>query len=625
MRVAGQARIKVIMMNRKFSLKHNALMRTTLLACMVFLLPVVAGLLFVIISRAVVVHPPATLEIDASNMQITNRLHDGSAVTAPQLLALRGDLRASGVDTAEVDLRLWAARAKEPELIYKVAPPQYGSGWRWYLTHDGVHALALADKPVKNRWAAGLFSLVADKWLWTNSLPCSLLSEAPHLISDHLVLRFDANGAKFAMEIDGKGRIMSLERTGGGSAAQPAAVQQVHEPVAGKVVAHKDGLTFIAVDGDNSLQAFAINSLPGLRDAGEGNAQTVFSGNGLLKLTVDQGQIVLSAALTHTTLQAWHGWPHNTNTVVTAAQATDNGDLFNVFLSTAFDGATPIKREWSVNVNTYAGTIKRNLNPDVQFARPEPVGNKVVVNTPDGRWLMVVNKSNELLVTTRDGRPVTKVDLKPLGLREPVRNLLYLADGRHLVLYQDRRVWLLDYAIATTYGGLVARAANASSRVSMAAWRVKRETSDDGSDKTQDAQLALDEEGFGVAESYDADELSFGIDTNAVAPSWLGMRTEMLVANGIWSHAAATLEMIKRLQAWDSRAPRVNPLLMARCQILAGQREQARATCRDALRTLMTLPATYDFMTGEYKPVKNVSADDNRMIRYQLQGLLFAE
>ena len=56
------------------------------------------------------------------------------------------------------------------------------------------------------------------------------------------------------------------------------------------------------------------------------------------------------------------------------------------------------------------------------------------------------------------------------------------------------------------------------------------------------------------------------------------------------------------------RAPRVNPLLQARADILSGQKQKARLVCRQALMGLIADPSDY-----------------NRMARYHLQGLLFSQ
>ena len=89
---------------------------------------------------------------------------------------------------------------------------------------------------------------------------------------------------------------------------------------------------------------------------------------------------------------------------------------------------------------------------------------------------------------------------------------------------------------------------------------------------------------------FDPDDLARRFDPDAIAPSYLALRAEFCVANQAWGYAAGMLEEMARLQEYDPRAPRVNPLLAARCQLLAGQPHKARATCRDALRLYLTRP-----------------------------------
>lgn len=86
----------------------------------------------------------------------------------------------------------------------------------------------------------------------------------------------------------------------------------------------------------------------------------------------------------------------------------------------------------------------------------------------------------------------------------------------------------------------------------------------------------------------------------------MALRAERFAAHQAWPYTAHLLETCAAGSALDGRAPRVNPLLKARAEILSGQR-RSRATCRQALRELLADPSPY-----------------NRMIRYHLQGLLFS-
>lgn len=609
-------------MRRKFYYKYSETVRTAMLAFLIFIVPVCAAILFVVIVRLIVAQPPSSVEQYAYAMQITNRLHDGSAVGVTQLLALRSDMREVGCDTAEVDLRLWAAAAQEPTCVFKVEPPDRRTTWEWRLAQDYSHVLAVAQSAESGRQRrVGLYNLLAEEWVWTNTIPWPQRCAPPVVLGGRLIQRYSVNNVHFVMEVDEGGEIVAIERGGGGGGAGEVPVA-VTSPVGGRLIAKRDNLLFIEVAADNSLQAFVDSALPGLRSAGRANPHTTLSGNGLLKFTVDDGKIAVRDALTGTVLQAWDGWPSTTNTTITAAQATDNGDLFNLFLATEFNGTTAIKREWSIEVDTYAGTLKRNLNPDVQFAKPPTVTNTLGVATPDGRWHFAVRGANILVITEGVGdRLVVQVDLKEFGVSEAVTALEFLAGGRYLLMRQEEQVWLLDYALVSCYGRILSRLQSAEKSVTLEAWRVKRErVSSDG------ANLALAEGGFGVQSDYEEEDADyFNVDTESVAPAWLALKAELLVANNVWGYAAATLMRVEKLQAYDSRAPRINPLLLARCQMMAGQREDALRSCRAALQSLMMLPVTYDAYTGERKPVANITPSDNKMVRYHLQGLLFAK
>jgi hypothetical protein len=582
----------------------KALLHTLSLACAVFLIPVLIGVLFVLASHRFM--PQADGPSETVLALVTNRLHDGSATNAAQLAVLRRDLRNEGLPTEEIDLRLWAARAAEPECLFRVPPPDPDKRWNWHIAQDGRHALAVSIQfDASERRTVGLYDFVDETWVWTHALPWPDAHESPYVFDRHVVVRYVKNTVRFALELDDKGQIISIDKLGAGAFAMPTAISA--DPLfPGSPVALKNNVFFTADPTDSALLGYAHQPLPGLRYAGPGDANTTFSGNGQLKFTAAQGRVTVADSLTQTVLQRFNAWPNATNTTVTATLASHDGANFTVFLQTVFDGAPPVKREWSVAIDLYAGTVKQSVNAAARFAKPVRTVSQHAL-TADGRWRFDISDANDLRVSPASdpGRAVARVALAPLGLRAPIRSLAFLENGRHLVLRQDADVWLLDVATARAYGGLTARVANADRTISLETYRVKRETGPE--DKTG-AQLALSPQGYGLAELFDSDtSFSFMPDPDATAPAYQALRAERFASNQAWGYAADLLSDTARLQAFDPRAPRVNPLLLARCQILSGQRQAARATCRDALRTL----------------IADRSAE-NRMIRYLLQGLLFA-
>ncbi len=577
------------------------MLHTVLLAGALFLIPVLLGLLFVLASHRLSPRPAAPA--DDALAQITNRLHDGSATQADQLAALRREFREAGVATDELDIKLWAACAQEPQTLFHISPPSPDKRWNWHLSQDGLFALAVSVQLDRfDRRHIGLFDLVDGEWAWTNSLPWPDTHEAPYVFNRHLIVRYVAHAQRFALEVDPRGAIMSIDRLGTGTFAIPPPAP-VFPHITGLPVAARHGVYFTADPQTDTLTGHAQTPLPGLRDAGPSDAGTVFSGNGLLLFHAAEGRVTVSDSLTRTRLQTFDAWPHATNTTVTGVLATRDGSGLTVFLKTAFEGSPPVQREWSVTIDVYAGTVTRSFNADALFAKPAAVEARRAT-TADGLWTLAVDAANTLTVSAADtpDRPVARIPLSEVGIREPIRHIVFLEQGRHLLLRGAAHLWLLDFTQARAYGGLTARIASSSRTIPLEAYAVSPATAE------PDANLALSKEGYGEYAAFDPDDLARSLDPDATAPSYLALLAELCIANQAWGHAAGLIEEMVHLQKDDPRAPRINPLLTARCQYLAGQPRQAQTTCREALRMLL--------MRSDETP---------RMIRYHLQGLLFAE
>lgn len=574
---------------------------TVLLAGAIFLIPVLFGLLFVMASHRLAPRPSAP-SADSCAL-LTNRLHDGSAAQKAQLTGLRQEFREAGLATDEVDIRLWAARAQEPEVLFRVSPPDPDKRWNWHLSQDGLFALAVSMEIDRfDRRDVGLFDLSREEWAWTNSLPWPDTHEAPYVFKRHLVVRFVKNASRFALEVDPRGAIMNIDRLGAGTFDVSPPVQTIPN-IAGQPVAIRHGIYFSIDPQTGTLTGYAQTLLPGLRDAGPYHVGAVFSGNGLLLFRAAEGRVTVSDSLTGALLQTLDAWPHTTNTVVTGALATSDGSGLTVFLQTEFDGTPPVRREWSVAVDVYAGTVTRSLNADTLFAKPAATETRSAA-TPDGRWVLAVDTANALTVSPAGvpGCPAVRVPLAAVGIQEPIRHIAFLEQGRHLLMRSGTHLWVLDFKLARAYGGLTARIAASSRTIPPEAYQVAPASAE------PDAMLALSEEGYGEQAVFDPDDLARSFVPDATAPSYLALRAEFCVANQAWGYAAGMLEETARLQEFDPRAPRINPLLTARCQFLAGLPHKTRATCREALRMFLMRPDSTP-----------------RMIRYHLQGLLFAE
>lgn len=581
------------------------LLHTVLLACAVFLIPVLIGTLFVLgIHKLTPRAAPPPADAAAS---LTNRLYDGSATNVSQLVALRRDLRNEGHAADDVNLRLWAAHAAEPEILFRVPPPDPGKNWNWYVSQDGAYAIAVSIQlDAFERRTVGLYDLIGEEWGWTNALPWPDTHEQPHVFGRHLVLRFVKNAARFALEVGADGKIVSLDKLGNSAfVTLPPIPSSPLFP--GHPVAAKNGVFFTSDMSSGTLFGYAQEPLPGLRYAGKGDVNTIFSGNGLLKFTAAEGRVTVADSLTQTVLQRIDAWPHSTNTFVTGTLTTHDGSRLTVFLKTEFAGAPPVTRDWSVALDLYTGTTVKSFNADALFAKPKRSASLQALS-PDGRWQLSVNASNELTIASlSQKRDVARVSLAALGLQKPIDHLAFLEQGRYITLRQRDTFWLLDFAVARGYGDLSARKAASTNAAPCAVNNLTNPPPASATGDSPDAQLATSPQGYGVSAPFDADVLSYASDPDATVPSYLALRAELFAANQAWGYSASLLEQTHRLQEYDVRAPRVNPLLLSRYQLLCGQPQKARLTCREALRTLM-----YD------------STDYNRMVRYHLQGLLFA-
>jgi hypothetical protein len=568
----------------------RSLPATALLAAAVFLAPVLLGFLYVQVHQRL-----ADARRPADNTPaLTNRLADASVTDLGALRALRREARDAGLTTDEIDLRIWAASAARPAMLFRVSPPGQGVGWRWHLSQDGLFAVAVADAAdAAGRRETGLFDLAANVWVWKNLLPWPETHEAPYVFGRSLVLRYAKGAARFALEISPEGRIVSIDalRKPAAFAAPPPALTPGFP---GLPVAVKNGVCFVTDAERRDLVGYACERVPGLSYAGAGDANTLFSGNGRLKFAIAGGAVTVSDSLTLTPLQRLAVWKPATNVVVTGALTTRDGSSLNVFLKADFGGEPPVSREWSVAISTYSGTVLPSFNADALLARPRRP-QQLHSASRDGRWLLDAGPSNVLVVSAAaDRRPVARVPLAAaLGAARPISHLEVLEDDRHVVIRQDARLWLLDLAAARGYAGLLDRLdAAAEAAVAQASRPVETNL------PPSVLEVSLGEEAGFEPEPWPVFPPS--------AP--FALCAERCAAHQAWPYAAALLETCSSYSALDGRAPRVNPLLFARAALLSGQKAKARLICRRALYGLIDDPSPY-----------------NRMTRYQLQGLLFAQ
>ena len=574
--------------------RRQQLLHTILLSVAVMLIPILTGILIVLVADKL--NPAPSVPATESAVSVANRLHElGSATNRQMLTQLRRDLRSKGLPTDEVNLRLWAAELSEPTQLFKINPPDKSKTWNWLLSQDGAYAVAVSvQHDHLDRRDVGLYDLMQRKWLWQNQILWPDSHGQPYVFNGHLILRYSKNAMRFALELDDAGRIISIDTLGAGHTA--VVPRPPPDPVLpGLPLAVSKGVVFTAdKDRSGSLGGYAAARLPGLRYAGKGDDSTIFSGNGFLKFITKDGDIFVYDSLTLTLLQKISAWRHNANTRVTGMRTDNDGAFLSVFLTTEFTEMPPVRRDWQINVDLYTGQTKTLFTQDASV--PERKASRIA-QTPDSRWTFSADGDGALTIyCSVTDKAAIRLPLDAMGIKGPVSDLAFLSGGRHLRIRQGDNFWLLDFAVASGYGDLLARcAANALSE--------QREMLPPPNHRLLQPQKSHDS-----SFAPDPDTLAHMSDSNTPSPADMALKAELLAAHQAWGYAATMLEKVGELQEYDPRAPGVNLLLLARCQILDGKKTKARETCRAALTKLIADP------TGH-----------NRMIRYHLQGLYFAE
>lgn len=562
-------------------------LHTALFAAAALLIPVLLGLFVVVIVHKLrpAAQPPAL-------GTLASRLDENTVTNLTKLLELQRDVRSAGENTEELNLRIWSALALQPAVLFHIAAPDAGKQWTWHLSQDGLYAIAIATQPdTLGHRSIGLFDLIAEEWLWKNILPWPDMYESPYVFNRHVVLRYTKNMAHFALEIDAHGKIIDIA-TLGKTPFSPSAPMRPLPGFPGNPVGIKNGVLFTADAHSQALVGYALERVPALRYAGKGDENTLFSGNGLLKFTLRDGYLTVADSLSQTVLQRIDAWPHTTNTVVTGARVTHDGSLLSVFLKTAFAGTPVQAREWCVAIATYTGKVTPSFNADALLAKPRHI-NQLQTLSSDGLWSVSVSTSNVLSVASQtQNRELARLSLNSvLNARTPVNHIAFLEDNRHLLIRQSNDFWLLDLAAARSHADLLARLSRSvNTNVVVTA----------GAETVPTAAV---ESAAALSASTNAP-----VTLGDPACSRLALRAQWYASYQAWGYAAAALEEAALRSASDGRAPRVNPLLLAHALLLSGQPQKARLVCRKALMELISDTSDY-----------------NRMIRYQLQGLLFAQ
>jgi len=557
--------------------------QTLMLAVMMVLVPMLLGVAFVWVYKTVpVARQP---QQDAAEIALTNRLHHAAQLSLRELQLLHRDARQAGYNTEEVDVRIWAASVQNPPVLMSVPPPGADDTWAWTLSSDGAYAVAMGARlDAAGRKTVGLYDLKTDEWVWTNKFVWPDTYEMPHVFNRTFILRYVKNNAKFAMEIDPAGKIKAINPLANSTfelARPPAAIPGCP----GQPVALKHNVFFTAAPGTGNLTGYAHCRLPGLYPAGEGDANTRFSGNGRLKFKVDNGKVVIEDSLTQIVLQQFsNAWKTSANTELSGVAATRDGGQLTLYMKTTFEERGAVTaRDWSTTIDVIEAKSKTSFGADA--TPPKQPYPPTQARSRDGRWVFSVARDNEMVIATQ-GEPARVMARVPLGklldLPKPISYLTALEEGRYLVIRCDADFWLLDLSVIRNYASQLERMA------------------------VSEAALANPDK----QEEEEEQEEDYGIwimpPPLPIAP--IALRGEQMYQHQAWFYAVARFATCMKNAAMDSRAPRINPLLYARASFLSQQPALGKAICRSALQAL-----PYDY------------TDYNRMIRYHLQELYFAD
>lgn len=584
--------------------------RTVITAVLIFLVPFCAAILLALVARRI---SPAHIQqregIAAKALAATN----APAIPSPdagvaELLQYREQLRERGDNIDFTNLRLWATACREPSLIIEVPAPAMGE-WRWSISQDGEYALAIQKGAPENLIkAVALYSFQDEKWIWQRRLPWPEQYEDPWISGGHTILRSSKNDRRFAMEIDEDGRIISLDTLGKGAPFETTP-PKLPADIEGTPVALRSNTLFISDISDNSLKGYAVSRIPGLHPAGSITSNSCITGNGLLKFTAADGKISTSDTFTGLQLEECKLWNHSTNTTIQGVAATRDGSKVTVYLRSVFNGDTRIERNWCVYYQPAEKIIETNLTNAPMFTATAP---QTEIETPDGKWLTTLHDGN-ILNFSRKGDISQCVEValqKDMDCgNDPVQSIELLKDGRYILLKQHSDASLLDLFAVTHYGDLLDRIEQ-SKRI-LAAHSDEELSRTNLLDTTMREVQGEERDPFGDNFNYDMqDYYMYFMDPRELAPpgkpSILSLQAEFLATHNAWLYAALKLDRLMLIQEHDQRAPKANPLLLARYWQLCSNKKETRKACKKGLEQLF-----YD------------KSDYNRMIRWQLMQTQF--
>ncbi|MFO7937551.1 MAG: hypothetical protein R6V06_08100 [Kiritimatiellia bacterium] len=591
--------------------KKGDFKKTVLTAILIFLIPLCSALIFAFFARRI---SPANTRRNDKNATHSETAEGTPPAPAPEaepeeLLEYRETLRQLGKPVKYANLRIWAVAGKHPALLFEIPSPAPKKQWKWRISQCGRYALAIEkaeEEPLFRETA--LYSLCTEEWLWQKRLPWPMQYEDPWIFSGHLILRSWKNNRRFAMELDERGEILSLDALGEGGAF-PKKNQTPPDLHLKHITAIRAGVIFTWDPDESTLKGFSPKQLPGLHRLKSSPDISCITGNGLLEFSAKDG--ILSAFDTFTGHPLLHQklWHHSTNTTVRGIETNRDGSSVRIYAESSFTDKKTTERKWCVNYTALNGAINTDRTNPPAFS---PRTQKQTIDIPE-YGLRVSHSGSKLEISVAESADNTVIinfhdfpDLEDIYLT----GISLLEDKRYLHIHTETDSFLLDLHTVRHYGDMLARVMH--SRLILA------EHSREELMRPAPTDSSLPDIPKHSKETSDTYEVNCGRDDSKgylinpakmeppSLPSIISIQAELLATHRAWLYAAHKLDRLTTLQEQDHRAPKANPLLLARYATLAGEEKMARRACEKGLKSLYFDKSPY-----------------NRMIRWQFTRMLF--
>ena len=378
----------------------------------------------------------------------------------------------------------------------------------------------------------------------------------------------------------------------------------------GEPIALRSNVIFVSDNKNNSLKGYAKRNLPGLFSIGALADNACVSGNGLLKFIVNDGSIFVRDAFTEKKLAIFNAWIPSTNTVVKGVESSRDGSSVTIYLKSSFHYDKPLERNWCLTWKPVDNTMQANMTNAPSFT-PATKQTEIDLTNLDITLSLQGNNMLEIRESKSNSNSVT-IDLSRYIScdDDPVQSLSLLEDERFLLIKQSEQAYLLDLFSVKHYAELLDKMEQSN--------RILTKYSDEELSRTNIAsntmrELKSKDRGLDGADNFNYEMKDYQTDSMRpqdleppAKPSVLSLQAKFYATHHAWLYAADRLEQLMLSQELDHRAPKANPLLLARYSLLSGDTKRAKKACNKSLKSIFYDDTPY-----------------NRMIHWQMLRILF--